>query len=175
MKKAYKQLSGQTNIHPAFRWLWACSCQPKHKVFFWLLLKDRISTRELLKRKNMVLQDYNCVLCNTLVEESLSHLFLECPFAEQCWAIVNIQIDHSLSPFENIQSFKEQLQVPFFIEIIILMSWSIWKARNDLIFWQAAPIILMAKHNFLDEFQLLLLRAKKSYSPSIDLWIANLL
>ena len=81
IKKTYRHLSGHQVVHPVFKWLWACSCQSKHKVFFWLLLKDRISTRELLRRKNMALQDFNCVLCNAAVEESLSHLFLECPFA----------------------------------------------------------------------------------------------
>lgn len=85
VKRIYKHLSGQLTPHPTFRWLQACPCQSKHKVFFWLLLKDRLSTRELLKRKNMALQDYSCVLCNANIEESLTHLFLECPFAIQCW------------------------------------------------------------------------------------------
>ena len=55
VKKSYRHLSGHLVIHPVYKWLWACSCQSKHKVFFWLLLKDRISTRELLRRKNMAL------------------------------------------------------------------------------------------------------------------------
>jgi hypothetical protein len=49
--KAYKKLIGQHSVHPAFRWLWKMFCQPKYKVFFWLLLKDRLSTRNILKRK----------------------------------------------------------------------------------------------------------------------------
>lgn len=134
VKRTYKHLSGQLNIHPALKWLWGCSCQPKHKVFFWLVLKDIISTRGLLKRKNMVLQDYNCVLCNANVEESLFHLLLDCPFASQCWSFINIQVDPNLDPFENLQNCKDQLQVPFLMEIIVLMCWIIWKARNDLIF-----------------------------------------
>ena len=61
----------------------------------------------------MTLQDFNCVLCNNgATEESLTHLFLSCPFATQCWAWLNIQVDPSLDPFQNLQSFKDQLQVP---------------------------------------------------------------
>ena len=60
--KAYKQLTGHRITHNAFLWLWRSSCQNKHKVFFWLLLKDRLSTRELLKRKNMELPNYTCLL-----------------------------------------------------------------------------------------------------------------
>jgi hypothetical protein len=56
----------------------------KENSFFWLLIKDRLSTRELLRRKSMHLDDYNCVLCSLAVEESLVHLFLDCPFSESC-------------------------------------------------------------------------------------------
>jgi hypothetical protein len=60
-RKSYKQLSGHLPALLVFSWLWKCSCQNKHKSFFWLLLKDRLSTRELLRR-NMELPSYNCVL-----------------------------------------------------------------------------------------------------------------
>jgi hypothetical protein len=35
--RAYKQLSGSQQIHPAYRWLWASTCQPKHKVYIFLV------------------------------------------------------------------------------------------------------------------------------------------
>jgi len=174
VKKTYKQLSGNQRVHPAFRWLWASACQCKHKVFFWLLMKDRISTRELLKRKNMALQDFTCVLCSNNTEESLLHLFLECPFAAQCWGAINIQIAQYSDPFEFLLSFRNQLGVPFFMEIIILMAWSIWKSRNDQIFRQLQPSFHGAKQFFKEEFQLLLLRIWKDYLHLAEQWIANL-
>jgi len=174
VKKAYRYLSGHNTTHQAFNWLWESSCQAKHKVFFWLVMKNRISTRELLKRKGMMLPDYSCVLCGNSAEESLSHLLLHCPFAEQCWGIINIQINFNLDPFQQIVSFRDQLAVPFFMEIITLMAWTIWKARNDLIFRAVNPTIQLASINFKDEWRLLLLRAKKCYSPTIEQWTANL-
>lgn len=107
VKKAYRQLKGHSILHPVYSSLWKSSCQNKHKVFFWLLIKDRLSTRELLRRKSMTLQDYNCILCTGAVEESLRHLFLDYPFAMQCWPWLNIQIDQQLDPFQNLQSFKD--------------------------------------------------------------------
>jgi hypothetical protein len=59
VKKAYQCLSGHSTLHPVYKWLWRCSCQNTHKVFFWLLIKDRLSTRELLRRKRMALPDYS--------------------------------------------------------------------------------------------------------------------
>ena len=41
--KAYKHLTGHRVAHAAFKW--NSTCQNKHKVFFWLLLNDRLSTR----------------------------------------------------------------------------------------------------------------------------------
>jgi hypothetical protein len=85
---AYSHMSGVRQVHPVYSWLWKSSCQPKPKVFFRLLLKDRLNTRELLKRKNMALEYYSCVLCHQAPEESLLHLFLHCPFALACWNIL---------------------------------------------------------------------------------------
>lgn len=76
--KAYLHSKGIVPTHPVFSRLWNSCCQNKRKVFFWLLLKDRLSTRELLRRKHMHLPNYSCVLCNLNEDESLIHLFLEC-------------------------------------------------------------------------------------------------
>jgi hypothetical protein len=59
--KAYKHLIGTRQVHPSFNWLWKSSIQKKHKVFFGILLKDRLSTRNLLRRKNKVLPSDECV------------------------------------------------------------------------------------------------------------------
>jgi hypothetical protein len=91
-----------------------------------------------------------------------------CQFARQCWAIVNVEVDLDVDPFQILQSFKAQLGVPFFMEVIILLSWTIWKSRNDLIFRQIQPSLTLAKENFREEFRLLLLRAKHAYSPFIE-------
>jgi hypothetical protein len=70
----------------------------KHKFFFWLLLRDQLNTRELLKRKIMDMEDYNCVLCRQRVEESLMHLYFECPFSKWCWRFVKVYWNTSMSP-----------------------------------------------------------------------------
>lgn len=107
--RIYKELMDHPVVHPAFRWLWENSCQPKHKVFFWLLLKDRLSTRNLLKRKRMALESYNCVLCNSL-EETAQHLFLSCSFARQCWNYLGISFPNRSDFPVVVTTFKTRLQ-----------------------------------------------------------------
>jgi hypothetical protein len=48
--KAYKHFVGQC---PAIKKLWKTCYHSKHKVFFWLLLQDRLNTRQLLQRKKI--------------------------------------------------------------------------------------------------------------------------
>jgi hypothetical protein len=121
----------------------------------------------------MDLPSYNCVLWNNQIEESLQHLFILCPFASACCNLVNVQISSDLDPFECLDQFNQQLNMPFFMEIIIIMCWSIWKARNDLIFQGIQPSVLTSK-SFKSEFSLFTMRAKRNYFPLIDTWIENL-
>jgi hypothetical protein len=88
-------------------------------------MKDRLSTRGLLRRRNMDLEDYNCILCTNQVEEIVEHLFISCPFAQDCWRLLNLNVDHRIGPFPNLESLRNQLSCPFFMEIIILLSWAI--------------------------------------------------
>ena len=170
-RKAYRQLSGHCNIHPAFKWLWKTSCQNKHCFFCWLLMKDRLSTRGLLRRRNMEMEDYNCVLCDGQVEETVEYLFISCTFAQDCWRAINLNVDPSADPFSNLERLRSQLNRPFFMEIIILLSWAIWMARNNMIFRQINATTQRCKSLFLVEMDALLLRAKKIYSPRLQEWI----
>lgn len=173
--KAYKLLMGHTQIHDAYKWLWKSQCQPKHKVFFWLLISDRLSTRNMLRRKNMELESYDCVFCVNSTEETVQHLFLQCPFAAQCWQ--NIQIEapgNTLFP-ETVSQIKEQMQSQFFMATIILMCWSIWKARNNLIFEGVQPSIMAVKLDFKKEMSLLLHRVKERLHINLQDWILSLL
>lgn len=143
--KAYRQLIGHHQIHRCYFWLWHSACQNKRKFFFWLLLKDRLSTRQLLRRKNMFLDDYNCVFCIYAVEEDWLHLFFHCPFAITCWFSLHLQVPNSSETEVILEAFKLQLRLPFFMEIIITMSWAIWTIRNNAIFNGEPPSIQNCK------------------------------
>lgn len=74
----------------AFAWIWKSACI-KLKVFSWLLLADRVNTKNMLQqRHHNVTDDTECVLCNAKTEETVEHLFFECPFSAACWGKVGI-------------------------------------------------------------------------------------
>ena len=90
--KIYRRLVGHHIVHDSYRWLWKCQCQPKHEVFLWLLISDRLSTRNLLRRRGMDLDSFTCVFCLSLQEETVHHLFVDCAFTKLCWSSLNIDI-----------------------------------------------------------------------------------
>ena len=105
---------GHSVIHPAYKWLWKSCCQPKHKVFFWLLVTDRLSTRNILKRRNMQLDSFDCAICSSSSEETLIHLFVDCPFAAMCWDMIGVHFSSGVSFPGLISQVKLQINSPFF-------------------------------------------------------------
>jgi hypothetical protein len=104
--------------------------QAKHKVFFCLLLQDRLNTRGLLHRKNLALEPYTYELCLHHRTETLRHLFLCCPFAKICWSAVDALLPTWLRADHATAYLRRASNKPFAMEIIIVMCWSIWKERN---------------------------------------------
>ena len=133
-------------------------------------LKDRLSTRELLRRKNMYLQSYDCVVLSQYRGNSDSPL-PPLSIGKACWQTIQVQLSDGLHPYLTFESFKDQVNVPFFMESIILMSRSIWMARNDLIFRGIQPDLLSVKSRFRKEFALVILRAKISRQSSMSSWL----
>lgn len=113
----------------------------------------------------MALDSYDCELCILQEEESLDHLFLKCNFAKRCWQVIGISFSTHLRPLQIIKVIKRKLKVPFFMEIIICMAWSIWMQRNDWLFKGEDPTVDKCKEHFLQEFAMVIHRAKAKIPP----------
>jgi hypothetical protein len=172
-QKAYRHFMGQSQIHPIYRHLWKSNCQPKHRVFYWLWLKNRLNTRDMLRRKNMTLESYSCENCLWQSEETLYHLFLRCNFAKACWNSIGITPPRISNPEEASTNLKHQLNVPFSMEIIILMTWSIWKNRNEWLFANKDPSVQHCTQEFCKELRLIIHRARGKFDISIPNWLSS--
>jgi hypothetical protein len=173
-KKAYQAMIGSSPAPKIFSILWKSSCQAKHKFFFWLLLHDRLNTRNLLRRKNFVLQSYQCVLQSCSEEETLVHLFWVCPFAKNCWDFICPQRDRGLSILEALEDMRFKMKLPFAMEVLILSAWGIWIVRNNKIFKDQNTEFNNWKAIFFQELRLLVHRMKKKHVNSFKEWIQSL-
>jgi hypothetical protein len=56
--------------------IWKTKCIPRIMFFAWLLLNDRLNTRNILRRRRKALDEgYNCVMCHNGDEETAAHFF----------------------------------------------------------------------------------------------------
>jgi hypothetical protein len=97
--------------------------------------------------------------------------FLNCSFARNWWVTIGININRRRQPIQAFKYFTKSLKVPFYMEIIILMSWCIWTTRKDWFFNNIDPTVEGCRSKFVREFRILLHRAKKRYFPGIEQWL----
>jgi hypothetical protein len=87
----YDHVYDVLETHPIFKIVWKSKCTPRIKFFFWLLLVDRLYTKTILTRRNIGARENDlCVMCNMGVNETIEHLFFNCPFSIQCWSRINV-------------------------------------------------------------------------------------
>jgi hypothetical protein len=103
VKKFYRQQFLSLQPPKPLRWIWQSKCMPKIKFFAWLLLNDRLNTRNILRSHNKHLKEgYNCVLCHENVEETAYHLFFDCSAAATRWFSIGITWDDSMDICQKI-------------------------------------------------------------------------
>lgn len=128
---------------------------PKVKFFAWLLLMDRLNTRNVLRQRHKHFEEgYNCVMCHENMEEMTMHLFFECSSNIMRWYIVNIQWNIQGSLFQMLARQKSTSNSPYLLDIVMIVDWSIWKERNAYIFNGNAPSVVAWKAIFKSEVKL---------------------
>nr|TKW09984.1 hypothetical protein SEVIR_6G136800v2 [Setaria viridis] len=119
----------------------------------------------------MNLDSFVCELCILQKRETVNHLFFRCNFAKACWQQIGVTYVSTRSYWNIIEQIKHKLEVPFYMEIIILIIWSIWTTRNNWLFNDLDPFTMNCKQKFLDEFSALLLRARPSLVQQMEVWM----
>lgn len=144
---------------PLFRWLWSSSNLGKHKFFFWLLLRDRLSTRNILRRKNRNIGDYSCVLCNSGCED--------------CWDSLHIYWNLNLDPLDMVIEARTSFGHHIFRELMITACWIIWKVRNSIIFDNGTCNMSIWKRLFKEELGLVCIKVKEETKGPLSAWREN--
>nr|TKW22750.1 hypothetical protein SEVIR_4G248600v2 [Setaria viridis] len=120
----------------------------------------------------MIMDSYTCELCILQKRETVAHLFLKCNFAKACWSSIGVIFATTREPLHILNLIRRKLNVSFFMEIIVIMTWSIWTIRNDWTFNCKAPTVQEVKRRFVVELRTISLhRAKPSMAPAMLNWI----
>jgi hypothetical protein len=115
-----KKKTIQMHDHLPSKMMWKSKCMIKHKFFAWLILHDRINTKDMIIQRHWRVTDNNdCVLCHQHVLEDWKHLFFACQFSSRIWNYLQIQWrDYSIE--ESLAFTKETFKGPCFTEVAIL-------------------------------------------------------
>jgi hypothetical protein len=167
----YKFIFDSLPDHPTMRHIWKSKCLPKLRVFVWLLIMDRLNTKDIMSRKHWQVDGgLNCVLCNLNVRETRDHLFFDCPFVINCWNQLSIVWNNNLLISARILKSKQVFGGPCFIEVFACATWNFWKIRNDYIFRGQIPSFRRWKVRFLSDLDLHKFRVKPSVVQPLSDW-----
>jgi hypothetical protein len=156
--------------------IWSSKVMLRNKVFAWLLVSDRLNTRDMIRKRhwNVTNNQFHCVLCPTFSTEDWMHLFFDCNFSVRIWCYLQIEWEPG-DTFEQIFfEAKRKFAKPFFTEVVILALWHIWKQRNEAIFQGILPTFRGWKRRFIHEATMHVHRVKAKHSDSFSRWIDSL-
>jgi hypothetical protein len=117
------------------KWIWKSKCIPKIKFCDWLLLVDRLNTRNVLRRCNKFLEEgYNCAMYNIGDEETTLHLFFHYESARVRCETLGIRWPRVPNCYQKLIIARRTCSTPFFMEVFLIAAWCIWKEHNAQIF-----------------------------------------
>lgn len=156
-------------VDEAFEWILKAKCTNKWKMFAWLLLADRLNTRNMLRRRKQVLWDnnYACLFCANPPEETLEHLFFRCSFSALCRGELGLSWNDRGDRLHLLHEAKQTWTRPMFMEVFIVAAWGLWKERNNKHFRGVVPSVDSWTQRFKRDFELLKHRSKESLEPFI--------
>ncbi|PNT71361.1 hypothetical protein BRADI_2g26635v3 [Brachypodium distachyon] len=127
----------------------------------------------MLQKRQFHVHSFNCIMCEGNVLETRDHVFFHCKFAKSCWQYLWPDFSAKQNAHANVIHFKEELRVPFHLEIMVLCAWSIWKTRNDFIFNNITPSFYRCRRLFKEELNLVFHRSKKKKYVNFETLISH--
>jgi hypothetical protein len=141
------------------------------KMFAWLLLGDRLNTRDMLQHRHWhVTKTYDCVLCPGQHRETRDHLFFMCQFSSRVWNYLQIFWNEG---DDMVTKARREFNQPFFVKVFLLSCHSIWKVRSAMIFDQVRPRFSTWKGQFVHDISLHAHRKDARKDKLLD-WILHL-
>ncbi|KAL5129442.1 U-box domain-containing protein 14 [Glycine soja] len=138
---AYKEAHHSDSEDNALNIMWKLKIPPKVSAFSWRLFKNRLPTRDNLRKTQVTLPSYSCPLCDH-EEESIYHLMFNCEKTRSLWwetmRWVNRVGSYSIDPKNHFLQFtqwnsKDSTNKRWEF-LWLALSFSIWYHRNAKIF-----------------------------------------
>lgn len=131
----YTYLSDERQDVQWHKAVWTSRGIPRHNFHTWLIVLDRLPTRDRLARWGLQV-DQQCLLCNSY-PETRDHLFGACSYSHQLWRLTASRLP--LSPLTTwLQTLDQMISLPppASSRLLTLLAWQstlywIWNERNS--------------------------------------------
>lgn len=112
--------------------LWKLDVPPKIRVFWWRVLHNSLPSKSEPKRRH-VEKESHCEMCGD-ADESLYHVFLQCPVARRFWSEVK-KVSGVLVPNLHPCSWASDVLQPTVcspstVATVVCGAWALWTGRN---------------------------------------------
>jgi hypothetical protein len=118
---------------PHGKLVWETRVPNKVKIFAWLYLKNRLSTRCALFAKHIV-NSCTCERCDA-ANEDRHHVFFACPESKRVWVALGMEsicYNHNQDIWAPV--LPANLDAVLWPFVLLMLLWRIWDARNGHIF-----------------------------------------
>nr|XP_040258456.1 uncharacterized protein LOC120975813 [Aegilops tauschii subsp. strangulata] len=174
-KLFYSHTFASASFNPFTAWIWKSSCTMKIKVFAWMLIMDRLNSKDMVDRRHWHLEDgVNCVLCPLQTRETRDHLFFNCNFSVRVWNYLQIDWSSGDSMAHLVLNASRSFRKPFFTEVVFIACWNIWIIRNAKVFWHERARFNKWRSAFIHDISLMQYRVKAAYKDDLLRWISFL-
>ena len=163
------------SFNPLLCWIWKSSCTLKIKVFAWMLIMDRLNTKDMVERRHWHMEDgVHCRLCPLQARETRDHLFFNCNFSVRVWNYLQIDWSAGTSMIELVTQARRSFDRPFFSEVVFIACWHIWIIRNAKVFRNERASFNKWRFAFRHDISLMQHRIKSAYKDDLLKWISFL-
>lgn len=139
VKEAYKvamsvnqYASSSSGADPMWKRLWRLNIPPKAKIFLWRAVWDIIPHNGNLFKKGIT-ESSRCPRCGS--HESTMHVFRDCSWVRKFWSMAPPMLCKQKAP--DIRHWVSEVMSeanPLNIDLLAMLLWQIWFARNELWF-----------------------------------------
>ncbi|XP_074304878.1 uncharacterized protein LOC141639720 [Silene latifolia] len=133
VSSGYKWLCGQQSKVKWCPLIWNQTIIPKHSFISWLVVQERLMTRERLLNFGII-TDVSCFFCHSHLETH-QHLLYDCQFSKLCWALLCGWLEIDLPSAGLIDwclnwRCKSLMKKQIVYAAIVAVWYHIWNARN---------------------------------------------
>lgn len=163
-KSIYRVLIGGGKTEWVFNYTWKCPVPPTVKIFIYLVLNDKILSRDVLSRRGMSI-NLNCALCGVCRRETTLHMLFYCHYATTIWrkvsAVLRTKIMTAATTIQEtwtrsweVVRQNRGMSRRAWATCCICTVWHIWKQRNRVVFGDNANHPTMVADRVVREYRL---------------------